>query len=238
MLDEHGLEACWLFPTLGMLYEELLKHDLEAVTQTFTAFNRWLDDDWGFDYQDRIFAAPYLTLADLDWAIRELEWALDRGARMIVMRAGRADHRHRPPQPVRPAVRPVLGARERGRHHRRRARRRQRLLAQRLRRRRLRGRLQRRRLRPDDQELRDRARRCYDFLARRSTLGQVVQALPRPAGRVGRERRRVPPRPVPQAALAATRKMPGYFTEDPVEIVPAQHVDQPVLGGRRRRVVD
>ncbi|HET9729008.1 MAG TPA: amidohydrolase family protein [Acidimicrobiia bacterium] len=85
-LDEFGLEAVWLFPTLGVLYEELLKHDLEAVTTLFSAFNRWLDDDWGFAYRDRIFGAPYLTLADLDWAIVELESVLDRGARVVVMR--------------------------------------------------------------------------------------------------------------------------------------------------------
>ena len=85
-LDEHELEAVWLFPTLGMLYEELLTHDVEAVTTLFGAFNRWLDDDWGLDYRGRIFASPYITLADLDWAIRELEWALARGARTVVMR--------------------------------------------------------------------------------------------------------------------------------------------------------
>jgi len=85
-LDEFGLESIWLFPTLGILYEELLKHDIEAVNLTFTAFNRWLDDDWGCNYRDRIFSAPYISLADQDWAIRELEWALDRGARCIVMR--------------------------------------------------------------------------------------------------------------------------------------------------------
>ena len=85
-LDEFGLESVWLFPTLGVLYEELLQHDIEAVTTLFTGFNRWLDDDWGFNYEGRIFAAPYLSLADVDWAVRELEWALDRGARVLVMR--------------------------------------------------------------------------------------------------------------------------------------------------------
>ena len=84
--DEQGLEACWLFPTLGVLYEEPLKHDIEALTTTFTAFNRWLDEDWGCNYQDRIFAAPYITLADVDWACAELEWALAQGARCVVMR--------------------------------------------------------------------------------------------------------------------------------------------------------
>src|SRR5262249_1449496 len=44
------------------------------------------DEDWGFHYQDRVFAAPYLTLADMGWAIGELEHALDRGARCVVMR--------------------------------------------------------------------------------------------------------------------------------------------------------
>ncbi len=86
VLDEHGLDAVWLFPTLGVLYEELLKRDPEAVTITFTAFNRWLDEDWGFAWRDRIYAAPYLSLADVDWAVRELEWALARGARVVCMR--------------------------------------------------------------------------------------------------------------------------------------------------------
>jgi predicted TIM-barrel fold metal-dependent hydrolase len=86
VMDEQGLDQVWLFPTLGMLYEELLVHDPEAVTITFTAFNRWLEEDWGLAYRDRIFAAPYVSLCDLDWATSELEWALGHGARTIVMR--------------------------------------------------------------------------------------------------------------------------------------------------------
>ena len=85
-MDEQGISKMWLFPTLGMVYEQPLSHDPEAVTFMFTAFNRWLEEDWGFDYQDRIFAGPYISLCDLDWACRELEWALDKGARTIVLR--------------------------------------------------------------------------------------------------------------------------------------------------------
>lgn len=84
-LDEQGLEACWMFPTLGMVYEAPLRHDPPAVVETFRAFNRWLAEDWGFSYQDRIIGAPYLTLADPDAAVAELEWALDGGARLLVM---------------------------------------------------------------------------------------------------------------------------------------------------------
>ena len=51
----------------------------------FAAFNRWLEDDWGFAYQERIFAAPDITLIDVDAAVAELERALD---------GGRADRLH------------------------------------------------------------------------------------------------------------------------------------------------
>lgn len=85
-MTEQGLEAMWLFPTLGVLYEELLKHDTEAVTTLFQAFNRWLQEDWGCNYKDKIFGAPYISLCDVDWACRELEWALEQGAHIVVMR--------------------------------------------------------------------------------------------------------------------------------------------------------
>jgi predicted TIM-barrel fold metal-dependent hydrolase len=85
-LDDQGLAGCWLFPTLGMIYEEPLHHDPEAVCHTFRAFNRWLAEDWGFAYEDRIFAAPYIALADPQWAADEVDWALAEGARLLVMR--------------------------------------------------------------------------------------------------------------------------------------------------------
>lgn len=86
VMDEQGLEQAWFFPTLGCLYEEQLKDDIEAVGLLFDAFNRWLEEDWGFAYQDRIFAAPYIPLGDVDTACEMLRWALDRDARLIVMR--------------------------------------------------------------------------------------------------------------------------------------------------------
>jgi predicted TIM-barrel fold metal-dependent hydrolase len=85
-LDRQGLEAIWLFPTLGVLYEELLKRDTDAVALTFRAFNQWLDEDWGVNYEGRIFAAPYIPMCSPEMAIRELDWALARGARVVCMR--------------------------------------------------------------------------------------------------------------------------------------------------------
>ena len=86
-MDAQGVEGAIMLPTLAMGMEEALKHDPEAVIATFGAFNRWLDEEWGYDTEGRIHAAPYLTLADADAAVAELERVLDRGARVVVLRA-------------------------------------------------------------------------------------------------------------------------------------------------------
>jgi predicted TIM-barrel fold metal-dependent hydrolase len=88
VMDDQGLDGAWLFPTLGVGIEEALGHDAEAAMTTFSAFNSWLHEDWGFSYRDRIFAAPYLCLIDLDGAVAELERVLDLGARVLCVRPG------------------------------------------------------------------------------------------------------------------------------------------------------
>ena len=41
-----------------------LKDDPEACASVFGGFNRWLAEDWGYDYQGRLFAVPYVPLLD------------------------------------------------------------------------------------------------------------------------------------------------------------------------------
>jgi predicted TIM-barrel fold metal-dependent hydrolase len=98
-MDEQGLDAAWLFPTLGVLYEEPLKKDVDALCTTFSAFNQWLEEDWGFNHKDRIFTSPYISLADVDWACSQLEWALERDARILVMRPSAVFTRNGPRNP-------------------------------------------------------------------------------------------------------------------------------------------
>ncbi len=106
LLDGQGLEACWMFPTLGVLYEELLKHDPEAVSVLFRSFNQWLDDDWGFAHENRIFTAPYIALGQLEAGIAELEWALERDARVVVLRPAPVWTASGPLSPADPAFDP------------------------------------------------------------------------------------------------------------------------------------
>jgi predicted TIM-barrel fold metal-dependent hydrolase len=88
LMDAQGMEACIMLPTLGVGMEQALASDLPAAAAAFRAFNRWLADDWGFAYRNRIFAAPYITLTDPENAVRELQWALDQDARFVVMVGG------------------------------------------------------------------------------------------------------------------------------------------------------
>lgn len=88
LMDAQRLVGCFMFPTLGVGVEEALLHDVDKVHDVFHAFNEWVHDDWTFDYQGRIYAAPYITLQDPERAAREVDWALDRGAHVVVMRAG------------------------------------------------------------------------------------------------------------------------------------------------------
>jgi predicted TIM-barrel fold metal-dependent hydrolase len=85
-MDEQGLGAAILFPTLGCGVEEALRHDIPATMASLSAFNRWLEEDWGYDYQGRIIAAPMLSLADVETAVEELEALLTRGARIVHVR--------------------------------------------------------------------------------------------------------------------------------------------------------
>jgi predicted TIM-barrel fold metal-dependent hydrolase len=90
VMDEQGLEGCFLFPTLGVGMEESLYHDPEALIAAFHAFNLWIEEDWGYAYQDRIFAAPMISLIDVDAAVAELELVLSKDARVVCIKGGPA----------------------------------------------------------------------------------------------------------------------------------------------------
>jgi predicted TIM-barrel fold metal-dependent hydrolase len=89
-MDEQGVDKAMMFPTLGVTVEGFVSHDVDLLYSCFQAFNQWLNDDWGFAYKDRIFAAPYLVMLDVDRAVAELDWVLKQGAKLITIRPGPA----------------------------------------------------------------------------------------------------------------------------------------------------
>ncbi len=90
VMDAQGIDGCFMFPTLAVGMEEALADDPEAAVAAFHAFNRWLDEDWGYAYRDRIFAAPMIPLVDVDAAVAEVDEVLARGARIVCIKGGPA----------------------------------------------------------------------------------------------------------------------------------------------------
>jgi len=90
VMDAQGIDGCFLFPTLGVGMEEALADDPEAAVAAFHGFNRWLDEDWGYAYQGRIFAAPMIPLVDVDAAVAELDEVLAKDARIVCIKGGPA----------------------------------------------------------------------------------------------------------------------------------------------------
>jgi predicted TIM-barrel fold metal-dependent hydrolase len=86
LMDELGIDRALMWPTLASLLEERLRDDPLATHAVIHAFNQWMHEQWTFNYQGRIFATPVITLPIVDKAIEELEWVLERGARVILIR--------------------------------------------------------------------------------------------------------------------------------------------------------
>jgi predicted TIM-barrel fold metal-dependent hydrolase len=87
-MDEQGLDRTLMFPTLASLVEERMRDDPEMVHAAIHALNEWLYETWQFNYEglDRIFTTPVITLPIVERAIEELEWVLERGARVVLIR--------------------------------------------------------------------------------------------------------------------------------------------------------
>ncbi|MHB8669100.1 MAG: amidohydrolase family protein [Acidimicrobiales bacterium] len=90
LMDEQGIESCFVLPTLAVCVEHFMKDDVAKTYANLRSFNRWLDDEWGFNHQNRIYAPPLMSLLDLERGVAELEWAIARGARIVHLRPGPA----------------------------------------------------------------------------------------------------------------------------------------------------
>ncbi len=86
LMHEQGLSGALLYPTLANLVEFHVSDDPDFTHDLLHALNEWLHEVWTFNLEGRIYPAAVITTALVDRAIVELEWALDRGAKAILMR--------------------------------------------------------------------------------------------------------------------------------------------------------
>jgi predicted TIM-barrel fold metal-dependent hydrolase len=86
LMDELGVDQTLMFPTLASLVEERMKDDPELIHVVIHALNEWMHETWTFNYENRIFATPIITLPILDKALEELAWCVERGAKTVLIR--------------------------------------------------------------------------------------------------------------------------------------------------------
>ena len=99
LMDRQGIDAMVVFPTVAVCVEHFMKENPGRTYANIHAFNRWLDEDWGFGTDGRIFGVPLMSLIDIEAAVTELEFVMDRGARFIHLRPGPQNGRN-PGDPV------------------------------------------------------------------------------------------------------------------------------------------
>lgn len=85
-LDQQGIHTTLMFATLASVVEERFQNKPEVISALFRSFNTWLEEEWGFAYENRIFAVPMIGLGEIDEAVDQLEIALKAGARCVGIR--------------------------------------------------------------------------------------------------------------------------------------------------------
>ena len=86
LMNEQGVDRTLMFPTLASLLEERLRDAPDLTHAVVHSLNEWIDETWSFNYEDRIFATPVITLPIVEKAIEELQWVVERGAKTILVR--------------------------------------------------------------------------------------------------------------------------------------------------------
>lgn len=86
LLEKQGIDAAIMLPTFGVSVEDYMVDDVEQTYANLRSFNRWIQDQWGFAYEERIFCPAMLSLIDRDETIAELDRVMAEGARLVHLR--------------------------------------------------------------------------------------------------------------------------------------------------------
>ncbi|BBX03745.1 amidohydrolase [Mycolicibacterium moriokaense] len=90
VMEKQGVERMVIYPSGMALAAEHYVDDTAALYANLRSFNRWFDEEWGFNRDDRIYATGLLSLRDLDSAVAETEALIAQGARFVLLPTGPA----------------------------------------------------------------------------------------------------------------------------------------------------
>ena len=87
-LDQQGIHATLLFPTLVSVVEARFDKKPEVISALLRSYNTWLIEDCGLAHENRIFSVPMISLTDVADAVSQLEMVIKAGARCVGIRPG------------------------------------------------------------------------------------------------------------------------------------------------------
>jgi predicted TIM-barrel fold metal-dependent hydrolase len=88
VLDAQNVQATIMLPTSAVIMGHEFRDRPDVVAANLRSFNRWLEEDWGYGDDGRIFGVPAIHLVDITTAIEELERVVALGARFIYTKMG------------------------------------------------------------------------------------------------------------------------------------------------------
>ena len=90
LLEHQGVDRAVIFPAGMALAAEHYVRDTDALYANLLSFNRWFDETWGFNFEDRLYGTALLSLRDLDQGIALTDQILEMGAKVVLIPTGPA----------------------------------------------------------------------------------------------------------------------------------------------------
>ncbi len=81
LMDEQGIDKALMFPAAAHDIEYEFADNIPALYANIRAFNRWMRAEVGYVADRRMFLPPFISLADPELAVSELETVMGDGAR-------------------------------------------------------------------------------------------------------------------------------------------------------------
>jgi predicted TIM-barrel fold metal-dependent hydrolase len=77
-----SIDKAIIYSTYGLIIENYLYHDEEALYCTLNGFNKWIVEEWGQDRQ-KIEPAPVVSLVNADYAVQQLKFLIENNIKII-----------------------------------------------------------------------------------------------------------------------------------------------------------
>ena len=90
LMDEQGIDKALMFPAAAHDIEYEFADRIDALYANIRAFNRWMHEEVGFIAEGRMWLPPYISFADPECAVQELERVMAQGANVIQTKSGHA----------------------------------------------------------------------------------------------------------------------------------------------------